>query len=246
MPISAAGVGAIISGVGSLAQGFGGGSSGGPSSNKRREAYHREDTAIQRRVADARAAGVHPLYALGANVQSSGGGFRTLGSSGKDAGRAIKGVGAAISGYARGKTTPEEAARIELMGKQGAHYDALTAKALSDIARGNQPGLQLAAPGFQEGATGEMLPVEGGIMPKRTYRSPWAGNLDFKKGSPTAQQREDEAGEVFGNVDSFVSYLNAIGRKLGIMGSRRQELARRRVGSRLRMSKPYYGKRRRY
>lgn len=36
-----------------------------------RHGERREDNAIQRRVADARAAGIHPLFALGANVQNN-------------------------------------------------------------------------------------------------------------------------------------------------------------------------------
>ncbi len=213
---SAAGVGAIISGVGSVIGALGGGGSDPGRSSRRHEAAVREDSAIQRRVADARAAGVHPLYALGANVPTGGSGVFTGGSARKDAGRAIRGVGAAVSGYARGRLNDEERARIELMAHQGKYYDALTLKALSDVAREDSPGsLELGVPGNQ-GYGVEQLPVSGGVQPRRTYRSPWAGNLAFKKGSPTAQQREDEAGEIMGNLDSFISYLNALGRKLGM------------------------------
>ena len=55
------GVGSVLSGL----SGFGGSSGGWPSSDKRREQYGREDTRLQRMMADARAAGVSPYAVLG-------------------------------------------------------------------------------------------------------------------------------------------------------------------------------------
>lgn len=214
----------IITAVSSGISALGGlrGRGGRERSSARNLRLSREDSRIQRLVKDAKLAGVHPLYAMGAGVSSGGPSFLTSGSSGKDAVRVARGVSAGMRSIQAGKTTPEDAARIELMGKQGSYYDALTVKALSDVARANSPGggpLQLAMPGVQLSTGGEPLPVEGGVMPRRTYRSPMFGNISFKEGSPTAQQREDEAGEIMGNLDSFVSYLNSIGRKLGIGAS---------------------------
>ncbi len=209
-----AAVEAIAAGVGAL----GGGGKDPGRSSRRHEAWEMQGKVIQQRVADAKAAGIHPLYAMGANIGGSGGQFLTSGSSGKDTVRVARGVSAGMRSLRVGKTTAEDAARIELMGKQGSYYDALTVKALSDVARASSPGggpLELAMPGAQAYGP-EQLPVEGGVMPRRTYRSPIFGNLAFKKGSPTAQQREDEAGEVMGNLDAFVSYLNSVGRKLGM------------------------------
>ncbi len=210
-----AAVGAIAEGVSALG-GLGGGKDPGRSS-RRHEAWQMQGKLIQQRVADAKAAGVHPLYAMGANIGGGAGQFLTSGSSGKDAIRVARGVSAGMRSIQRGTTSPEDAARIQLMGTQQKYYEALTAKALSDIARMDSPGgrLELGIPGAQAYGP-EELPVSGGIQPRRTYRSPMFGNLAFKKGSPTAQQREDEAGEIMGNLDSFVSYLNSVGRKLGM------------------------------
>lgn len=76
-------LGSLLGAVGKVAD-F---SFGKSQANKERD---RQDSAIQRRVADAKAAGIHPLYALGANVSSPsvtvGSDF---GSMGQDIGRAV-------------------------------------------------------------------------------------------------------------------------------------------------------------
>ena len=69
------------------------------------------DASIQRRVADARAAGVHPLFALGASVGASptasiGGGQPATGSA---VGKALQGIGADI---ARGTLRQANAAAL--------------------------------------------------------------------------------------------------------------------------------------
>ncbi len=67
---------------------------------------------IQIRVADAKAAGIHPLYALGAQVSSP---TFTAGSAGKDAAAAIGGVGRAVAQYGRGKEVAMRQRGIDTM-----------------------------------------------------------------------------------------------------------------------------------
>ena len=76
MPVDLAGWGSLLGGAGVLGSSLGlfGGGSGknAPSANRvYAETKNREDTAIQRRVADARRAGIHPLFALGAGTSGS-------------------------------------------------------------------------------------------------------------------------------------------------------------------------------
>ncbi len=227
----------------------GGGSHRSDRSSRRYEQGRREDTAIQRRVADAKAAGVHPLYALGANVQASSP-MMTMGSAGKDGVNALAGMGRQIArrrGRSVSVTGAGDAAQIGLVRSQTNYYDALTQKALSDVARIGQDQsamIRLARPGELD-VQGNRLPVEGGLYPTRGHPS-YVGNLEFPVGTPTGEQSEDVLGEIGGNIDSFLYYLKAIGGMLGIKGSRRQELAQKRVTRRLKLSKPYYGRRRRY
>ncbi len=224
----------------------GGGSHRSDRSSRRYEQGRREDTAIQRRVADAKAAGVHPLYALGANVQASSP-MMTMGSAPKDGTNAIAGLGRQIARQRAGGssvTSAANAASLRLVDSQTNYYVALTQKALSDVARIGQDqtaGLRLARPGGHS-YFGEILPQEGGIYPRRSYPSYW-GTLEFPGGTPTGNQAEEDLGEGGGTVDSFMYYLQAIGRMLGMSASHRQDLARSRVEKRLRLTKPMYHKR---
>lgn len=122
-----------------------------------RRAMDRDDTAIQRRVADARAAGIHPLAALGASVSSSswqpmfqgssGGGnpiVEALAQSGQDITRAL----------AAGMTP--EAKQHAIMGQLQLENQSLQNDLLrSQLARLNQsPSVGLPSNSDMPGLTG--------------------------------------------------------------------------------------------
>ncbi len=123
MPVSLSGVGSVLGGIGSVlgsTQSFG---SEWPSSNKRLEAYGREDTVIRRRVQDARNAGIHPLYALG--MSPSAPSFGGTVSKGRDVGRGLRGVGRAVSGFGERKVARQLAeAELAVKYSQASMYDA--------------------------------------------------------------------------------------------------------------------------
>lgn len=106
------GLGTLAGGVGALAQGFGiGANRNAPSGNtvfwqgvgEREKERQRQDNFIQRRVADARAAGLHPLFALGAQGNSpvfgAGGSYGP--QSGMDYGAMGYGAGNIMRGLAQ-------------------------------------------------------------------------------------------------------------------------------------------------
>lgn len=66
-----AALGSLLGGVGSLASAFMGGRSGGTDWGATQAQWNREDTALQRRVADGAAAGLNPLAAIGASSVTS-------------------------------------------------------------------------------------------------------------------------------------------------------------------------------
>ena len=99
MPYTAAGAGAFLTGAGALASGLGLGGS------KQKIDYRGAKRGIRWRVRDARAAGIHPLYAMGAPGIGSG---QILSQQGSDPGEALQGAGAALSQYASAKQQKEQ------------------------------------------------------------------------------------------------------------------------------------------
>ncbi len=87
-------------------------SRGGARSADRQLQHDMARKGIQIRVADAKAAGIHPLYALGASVSSP---TVTAGSAGKDAAAAIGGVGRAVAQYGRSKESARRQGMADAM-----------------------------------------------------------------------------------------------------------------------------------
>ena len=113
MPIPWAGIGSALSGIGSVASAF--------SSDK--PDYKHLKKGIQWRVNDAKQAGVHPLYALGASVGSP---TITTGSTGGDA---LQALGSVASQY--GQATSQKA----ITAQQIKESEALTQSHLARAAR---------------------------------------------------------------------------------------------------------------
>lgn len=108
-PATMMGIGALMGGASSLGSLFGGESKSGLRAQehmhvqnlKAQERFAQE--GIRWRVADAKAAGIHPLYALGASIPSYSPSTFIPGDSGRsrDYGGALRGLGDAASGLAR-------------------------------------------------------------------------------------------------------------------------------------------------
>lgn len=103
--MSLLGFGALASGVGALA-GAAGSYSGGKKSRKLAEKQFNAqmDESIQRRVKDAQAAGVHPLFALGASVGASPTMHAGSSSTGGALGEGIAEAGRTAMRYAQNKS----------------------------------------------------------------------------------------------------------------------------------------------
>ncbi len=115
---------AAVRAASSAVSALGGLSSGGRMRSADRALQH--DMArkgIQIRVADAKAAGIHPLYALGAQVSSP---TFTHGSAGKDAAAAIGGVGRAVAQYGRHKEVAKRQALADAQALRESNSRLLT------------------------------------------------------------------------------------------------------------------------
>lgn len=104
MPLDLLALGSAATGLGSLASGFLGAKSSKKSLKEARRQFNAQmDESIQRRVADAKAAGVHPLFALGASVGASPTTIAGQSNTGSMVGESIAEAGRAVSNYAQGK-----------------------------------------------------------------------------------------------------------------------------------------------
>ncbi len=172
--------GPILSGIGGVASAFKG--SSGPSYSKQAaQEISNYRKSIQWRVQDAKEAGIHPLYALGA-----GGGVNPVNfmQGQKDAGVAISRTGDAISQAAKALASPTtlEQAQIRAMNTQSDRNTARAAATTSAMILAEQ-----AAGMGRPGSRDNPIPtVNYGIDPR--------GNV-----APYPNQDLLEAGETIGN-----------------------------------------------
>lgn len=141
------------------------------------QARRREDTAIQRRVADARRAGVHPIAALGAGGLSGSGGSTVFGG-GEGIARAGQAVGNALS---KSLDTDSQALKALVLEKAGLENELLrTQITRSKVEAASTPAP--LGPMSQYGIPGQsqtvQLPFVPGTSIAHKVNSPgWTPNL---------------------------------------------------------------------
>lgn len=148
-PATLTGIGSVLSGIGSVGSLFGGGSKSGLRAQENINAQNMQlqrefaQNGIRWRVEDAKRAGIHPLYALGAQLPTYSPSTFIPGDYGgrKDYGGALRGLGDAASQFARSidaTRTPDEfvAARLNDLTLQRAELENDLLR--SQIARLNQ------------------------------------------------------------------------------------------------------------
>ena len=167
-----------------------------------REAWRREDRAIQTRVADAKAAGIHPLAALGHPGQSSVASAVPMAASGH-MGQAISAAGANLGeGISR---MFDERAQLsnDLLRSQIRNVDASTARMLTDAtSRTLLSGATSAAQGGPGSKRQDRI-----IVSERTGKGIRGGlTMDIGSGTPSSVV-EDEYGDIVGGVHGIVRYL---------------------------------------
>lgn len=170
--IGGAGGGPLGAIAGGLAGGFLGGGSKGPDYGEmmdRQENFQREvgQHSVQWRVADAKAAGIHPLYALGASLPSFQGATPVgdFGSPRPDLVSAGQDIGRAVEAYASGRQRMQ--ARLDALQVERGELENQVLAA--QLAKMTQPSNPVPFPDLEQGVS--TLPV-GWVSDPRRYADP--------------------------------------------------------------------------
>lgn len=189
------------------------------------------DHSIRRRVEDAKRAGIHPLYAIGASAGASPTIMAGQSSSGSAIGDAVRNIGSAYDNYQLNKKAEAEAARQGSIQERQMHLEALRTqaqinrdnaaarldnaqalRALSRNAMATQAFNHLRpTPSFQEETARKT--VEANTNP--TYLSAYGEKIPMLSGWSPYQAIEDEFGEPVAWPYGVLKFLNETGHQLG-------------------------------
>lgn len=199
-------IGSIIGGIGSAVGGLGGGGKKGPTQgdwdmwqatndwtdSRLRWAYEREDNALQRRKADAQAAGIHPLAALG---MPTGGG--TIGASGgmssggqSTRSNALGGALSAVGSILGSKADRADAKELRELEKEKIRADIRSqdAYAASQLATATQHSIQTTGDNY-------------------IRHAPFNHKVTVNKNRTAAKDISSEYGDLTGSGLGFLGYL---------------------------------------
>ncbi len=198
----------------------------------KKRARSREDNKIQRTVADARAAGIHPLFALG-----SAAGQSSSGSTGSGAGDAIRDIRRLAKDKARGtrqggldrtaKAESEARARLDNARASEIEQQLENSKNARLAQESNYRQDTLKTP--REAVRTFPLESQGFVGPPKPFMSVGPGGI--RKRNPmysTAQENEDLHGEFVGEFYTILNELDAMFRNMGDVGRRRRRAQKKR------------------
>lgn len=163
------------------------------------EAMQREfaQNGIRWKVEDAKAAGLHPLYAVG----GAGASFApqaasvTFDNGGEHLGRALSSMGQNIGRAVSAQQTPEQrqetALRLQLLRSQIGETDARTLSLLSEAARNKQGGI--ASVGMPPGIDAVPFPVSAPISAKDLYATPLADVIQVRPSEVVSSRGNDRS-----------------------------------------------------